>query len=204
MAFSTYSQWRVALQQLLSGDDDVSQGYFSVDVLDMLVVMAESRVNRELRASTMLTALSVAVSSNAAALPADCLELKEAYFSGDRPLEIVRLDKLRELIADATSAGTSYYAAQDGDTLVFWPTATGTVIGKYWAKPAALSAGLHTTFQRYPEVYTYATLVEAAPQLRDDARIPLWEQKYQQALNDAMHVERMKAYGGSPLRIRAR
>jgi hypothetical protein len=204
MAFSTYSQWRVALQQLLSGDDDVSQGYFSVDVLDMLVVMAESRVNRELRASTMLTALSVAVSSNAAALPADCLELKEVYFSGDRPLEIVRLDKLRELIADATSAGTSYYAAQDGDTLVFWPSATGTVIGKYWAKPAALSAGLHTTFQRYPEVYTYATLVEAAPQLRDDARIPLWEQKYQQALNDAMHVERMKAYGGSPLRIRAR
>lgn len=204
MAYSTYSQWRVALQQMLSGEDDVSAGLFSVDVLDAIVVLSEARVNRDLRSSTMLSSLSQAVTSNVASLPADCLEIKELYFSGDAPLEIIQLDEIRRLISYGVSPTTTAYAAQDGDTLVFWPQATGTVIGKYWAKPAALATGLHSTFLRYPEVYTYAALVEAAPQLRDDARIPVWESKYQQALSDANHRERMKVYGGSPLRVRCR
>jgi len=198
--FANYAAFRVAVQWLIEGDELTDT--FSVNTLDLIIGMGEARVYRELRASSLEAALSVVVSGNVAALPSDLLELKEVYFDATRPLEIVPLDRLRKL--QNSSAGQVIYAAQDGDTLTFWPPATGTLLGKYYKKPAALSTALSTTFTRYPEVFIYAALVESAPFLGQDSRMQLWEAKYGQCLADAKHNELMRVYGGSPLRMRAR
>jgi len=206
MQFADYNAFRVACQKLIEGDD--TGGTFSVNTLDLMIGMAESRVYRDLRATTMQKPLSVVVASNAAALPADLLELNEVYFAGHAPLEVVTLDRLRALENVGLSNGASTrYCAQDGDTLRFWPVASGTVIGSYYAKPAALESvtwNLATTFARYPEVFIYAVMVEAMPFLGMDNRLQLWEAKYEQALSNAQHDERMRVYGGSPLRVRTR
>jgi hypothetical protein len=141
-------------------------------------------------------------------LPADLLELKEVRFSGERPLEIVPLDKLRMLEADASmSNGTVRYCAQDGDTLRFWPIASGTALGRYYAKPAPLESVTWadaTTFARYPELYIFAALIESAPFLGMDSRMPMWDAKFRSLADGANHSERMRVYGGSPLKIRTR
>ena len=205
MNFANYAAFRVSVLQLIEGDD-ITDSTFSPDTLDLMIAMGENRVYRDLRASTMLAALSVAVASNAASLPSDLIELKEVYFSGERPLEIVPLDHLRRHEADEVVAGSSIsrYAAQDGDTLRFWPTATGTVLGKYYKRPSELTTALSTTFTRYPECFIFAALVESAPFLGFDDRMPMWEGKYQQSIANANHDERMRVWGGSPLRIRTR
>lgn len=206
MQFSNYSDFRTAVLKLIDGDD-VSAS-FSVETLDLLIGMGETRVYHDLRASTMVTPLSVAVSSNAAALPADLIELKEAYFSGDKPLDIVPLDRLRALEADGVLTGaTPRYAAQDGDTLRFWPTASGTVLGNYYKRPADMKSDTwanQTTLARYPELFLFASLIESSPFIGEDQRIPIWETKYGQALEVARQNERMRVYGGGPLRIRTR
>lgn len=206
MQFASYAAFRTSLQWLIEGDEITNT--FSVNTLDLIIGLAEERVYRELRASTMLTSLSVVVAGNAATLPATLLELKEVYFSGEKPLAIIPLERLRALEADASTTGADVrFCAQDGDTLRFWPTASGTVLGKYWAKPTALATitwALATTFARYPQVFVYACLSEAMSFLGMDSRLPVWEQKYQQALADAMHDERIRVYGGSPLRVRSR
>jgi hypothetical protein len=206
MQFANYNAFRVACQKLIEGDD--TTGTFSVATLDLMIGMAESRVYRDLRATTMQKPLSAVVTSNAAPLPADLIELNEVYFAGHAPLEVVTLDRLRALenIGMATGSDTRV-CAQDGDTLRFWPPASGTVIGSYYAKPDPLETvtwNLATTFARYPEVFVYAVLVEAMPLLGMDARLQLWEAKYEQALSNAQHDERMRVYGGSPLRVRTR
>lgn len=213
MQFANYNAFRVTVQHLFEGDDSAGNT-FSVNTLDTIIGLGEERVyggdtkTGGLRASTMVTPLSVAVTANAASLPADLLELKEAYFSGERALEIVSLDRLRTLEADAsTTSGTARYCAQDGDTLRFWPEASGTVLGNYYAKPEAIETVTWAnakTFARYPQLFLYAALYEGAVFLGMTGQMPLWELKYRDLAEGANHSERMRVYGGSPLRMRAR
>ncbi len=203
MTFANYNAFRVAVQWLIEGDEMTDT--FSVNVLDLIIGIAEERVYRDLRASSMVTALNVAVVANVAALPATLLELKEVYFSGNRPLDIIPLDRLRALEAGgSTGGGDAIYCAQDGDTLRFWPATTGTVLGSYYAKPAALETALNPTFTRYSELFVFAALVEAMPFLGMDAKVPMWNERYARALSDAQQDERMRVYGGGPLRMRTR
>lgn len=201
MPFATYHAWRVNLAKLIEGDD--LDATFSTDTLDAIVEMAEARVHRELRASSMLADLSEAVTANAVDLPDDLLELHQIYFAGKAPVEVVPLDKFQALDGPCPTGGNAIVAAQKGDTLVFWPEASGTLLGTYYARPEPLQSGLHTTFLRYPEVYTYAALVEALAFLGMEDREDRLERRYQMKLQAAQQVERMRAYSGSRLRMRA-
>lgn len=211
MAFASYDAFRTSVEKLIEGDDIGDT--FDINTLDLIIGLAEGRVYigdadvGALRASSMLKSLSVAVASNAAALPADLLELKEVYFAGEAPLEIVPLERLRRLIDGTLSgSGTVRYAAQDGDTLRFWPQASGTVLGNYYARPVALKTvtpfSAATTFHRYPELFIFASLVEAMPFLGMEQRIPFWDNRYKNALLAAKHAERMRVANGGRMRVR--
>ena len=113
MAFTTYAQFRTRAMQLIDGDD-VSQASFSVDTANIFISFGENRVYRDLRASTMVIDLSLAPVSTVYTLPSRVVELKELYFSGKPPLEIIPLDKMRKLIAEGTTTGDTIYAAQNG------------------------------------------------------------------------------------------
>lgn len=211
MQFANYDAYRVAFMTLLDGEQR-GQPTFELSTADLMLALGETRVHGGdqttpgLRASTMVTPLSALVTSNVATLPATLLQLKEVFFDARQPLEIMELDRLRRLIAVAVPAGgRTAYAAQDGDTLVFWPQASGTVQGSYYARPADLkTGGLHTTFQRYPELYLYASLYEGALFLGLYDRAAVFERRYREFASGANHSEMMRVYGGSPLRQRSR
>ena len=211
MNFANYNAFRVAVSNLIEGDDTVGNS-FSVNTLDQLIGMGEFRVvhgdngTPGLRASTMVKDLSVAVTSNAIALPSDLLELKEVRFAGQRSLEVVPLDRLRDAERYAGSLNARV-CAQDGETLRFYPAATGTCLGRYYALPASLETitwANATTFARYPVLYLYATLFEAAVFLGMTDKMGMWEAKYRQLAEGANHAEQMRVYAGGPLKIRTR
>ncbi|SDQ42120.1 hypothetical protein [Pseudoxanthomonas sp. CF125] len=209
MAFTNYNDFRVGVQTLIEGDETAGST-FSVNTLDIFIVLGEARVHDGdnitpgLRASPMVTALSEALTANAADLPDDLLELRDLQFSGEPPLDIVPLDHLKRQIANDfnPSAAASRMAAQDGDSVTFWPETTGTVGGAYYARPAPLEAGLHATFLRYPQVYLYAALYEAALFLGMDSKMSIWEARWRSLMDGANHSERMRVYGGGRLRTR--
>jgi hypothetical protein len=211
MQFANYNAFRVAVQHLFEGDDTTSNT-FSIDTLDLLIGLGEERVlngdahTPGLRASTMVKPLSAAITDNAATLPADLLELKEVYFSGKAPLDVVPLDRLRALEAIG-SGGTAVVCAQDGETLRFYPVQSGTALGSYYAKPAALASvtwANATTFARYPQLFLYAALYEGAVFLGMVDKMSMWEAKYRQLAEGANHNELLRVYGGGKLRVRAR
>ena len=208
MNFANYDAFRVNFTQLADGDD-VSQASFSPTTADLIIGLGESRVYRDLRASTMVTALNLAPVATVYTLPSRLVALKELYFSGDEPIEIVPLDKLRKLAAAGVSSGQVRYAAQNGDRLEFWPTATENVLGSYYARPTLdlkdeTTWAAQTTFARYPEVFLFAALAEMFPFVSTASSPEIYERQYMRAVARAHTDEQMRVYGGSPLRVRAR
>ena len=208
MNFANYDAFRVNFMQLADGDD-VSQASFSPTTADLIIGLGENRVYRDLRASTMVTALNLAPVSTVYTLPSRLVELKELYFSGDAPVEIVPLDKIRKLQADGSYAGNTVYAAQNGDKLEFWPSATANVLGSYYARPTLdlkdeTTWSAQTTFARYPEVFLFAALAEMFPFVSTASSPEIYERQYMRAVARAHTDEQMRVYGGSPLRVRAR
>lgn len=211
MSFTSYSDFRNKVILMMDGEN--TSASIGVDTVDLMISLAEDRIyfggddTPALRASTMEEDLNEAVTNNLAPLPADFLELKEAYFSGRPPLEVVPLDKIRRLEAYTPSGGQSAYAAVQGDSLRFFPLGGGNVLGTYYKKHEPLKTGTwvnQTTFARYPMVFLYAAIAEAAAFLGDEAMLEKYEGKYRSKLRAAMTQEQTRVYSGSPLRMRSR
>lgn len=203
MEFADYASFRSSVRFALDAANPAPQARPD-EVLDMAIAMGEARVHRTLRASTMLSDLSVAVASNAAALPADLLELRSIHFAGEAPIELIPLDRF-VLLDSVGGGGAPRYAAQDADALVFYPEASGTLLGSYYARPVALrdvTWAQATTFARYPEVYLHAALAEGKALVGLDPTIS--EAKFRETLESAMQDERARTYSAGRLRVRAR
>lgn len=216
MAWATYHEFRVAVQLMIDGDD-VSPSVMSPGTLDLMISLGEALVYNgneagidPLRASSMLVefadvaANGNVVADNAVDIPTDCLEIQSLRFEDDKPLEIVSEAELRPWLE--SGGGDVRMAAQAGDTLIFAPPASDgdELLGRYYAKPGPLKDALHATFNRYPELFLYAALYSSAPFLGYDKRIPVWQNYYRSLLEQAHRSERMRAYSGSTLRMRAR
>lgn len=204
MQFSNYSDFRAAVLKMIDGDD-VSTS-FSIETLDLLISLGESRVytgvpgHSGLRASSMQAALTGVTASNAVALPTDCLALEIVWFDPQKPLDATSESELRDK-SRWNHGGAARQYAQSGDTLIFGPdVADGAAIGgRYYKRPTDIANGLHATFNRYPEVFLFGALAESAPFIGEDSRIPMWEAMFVRWLDGANHTERNRAYNGSRL-----
>jgi len=208
MEFSNYTDFRVAVLKFIDGDD-ANAGALNQDTLDLLIALGESRVYQGdagvsgLRVSDMEAALSLPVTANAVTLPTDCLQLKRVWFDGECPLEYASEDEAIRW-QDAGGGGPSRRYTQQGRTLTFYPAASGTLLGRYYAKPADIAGGLHATFNRYPECYLFGALAESAPFIGEDERIPMWRALWASWMDAAGRNERNLAPNASRLRVRPR
>lgn len=210
MQFSNYSEFRTAVLKMIDGDDVSTT--FSIDTLDLLIALGESRVyngvpgRSGLRASTMQQPLSGVVAGNAVALPARCLALEIVWFDPAKPLEAVTESELRDK-AQWNHGGDVRQYAQSGETLIFGPDATdGAAIGgRFYERPADIkTGGLNSTFNRYPEVFLFGALAESAPFLGEDSRLPVWKTLFNEWLESANKIERERVLAGSRLTQKVR
>ena len=56
----------------------------------------------------------------------------------------------------------------------------------------------------WPDLYVYATLVHAAPYLREDERVALWKGMADQLLEEIRLSDERAKHSGGPLRARVR
>lgn len=208
--YATYNDFRGAVLLMIDGDEVASD--IQPQTIDLMISLGEGLVYTgsesdrlgPLRASSMEAPLAAVVASNAAAIPADCLELSAVWFDPAKPLDVVPEEDVRRSLS--VGGAPVRKCAQAGDSIIFAPTASdgATLRGRYYAKPAALSTALNSTFTRYPDLFLYAALYASAPFLGFDRRIPVWQTYYRGLLAQANQQERMRAYGGSRLRVRTR
>jgi hypothetical protein len=76
----------------------------------------------------------------------------------------------------------------------------------YYAKLAKLSNANTTNWllTQAPDVYLYGSLLQAAPYLQDDARIPVWSELYQSGLDQLQIADDRGSTSGGAILTRAR
>lgn len=117
-------------------------------------------------------------------VPSDFMGARSFWLDGATlPLEFVEPEKIAER--------KTLYASQAGDPTVyavvgyefwFWPAPTAEIQAEltYLKRPTVLSAdnSANWILTLHPDVYLFGALMQAAPYLKDDARVAVWGQKY--------------------------
>lgn len=172
------------------------------------VQFAQARINREVRAREMQTT-NAAFSINAeyVNLPTDLLQVKSFYITTGVRSVIEPADS-GAMTTDYTTSGRPRWFSVEGTQFRFSPipdaTYTATLI--YFAKPATLVASSQETNTLFPTVapdlYLYATLLEAEPFIMNDPRIAVWSAAYDRGVANLNAAAKGSKHGG-PLTTRA-
>ena len=191
MALDTYTNLVASIAAWAKRDDLTS-------VIPDLIVLAEERMNRDLRVTEMEVdgTLTCSTSVRTIALPTGFLSVRRAYLNVSPIINLSgkSADQI-ESNYEQTAGKPKYYAVIAGN-LQFEriPDSAYTIYINYYKKPTALSASnaTNSVLTYYPSVYLYGCLVQTATYSFDDARVPLWERMYRDAVdmanNQAMHT----------------
>ena len=173
------------------------------DLIPEFIADGENRIYNDLRIRQMEAAYSGTTASTT--LPTGFLEWIFLYVDDTTKQKLTRRDAewIYTRYPDRAGGGRPVYFAREGDSLIFGPgpDATYTLTGRYYKKLPALSDSNTTNWliTDAPELIRFAALAEAAPYMMDDARIGLWEGKYQSMKQRIEKSERRESRSGSLL-----
>jgi hypothetical protein len=203
MALDTFAGLKATIADYLNRDDLTS-------VIPSFITIAEAKFNRKLRTRQMIKRANGQIESAFFAYPSDWLQAKEFQLNTN---PIVRLQFVTEAYGDELKAnryvsiGQPAYYTITGTQLEFIPAPDSTYSAEltYYAKIPALSdSNTSNWLLAYaPDLYLYGALMEAAPYLKDDERLPVWSQMYISSLGDIEVADQRASVSSTPL-VRAR
>lgn len=167
-------------------------------------------MERKLRTRQMISRASATISTEYSALPDDFLEVKSLKLQTNpvTPLQFETIDSLDNLQSQYPSSAKPRYFSIVGNQMRTVPVADDSYTAEltYYAKLSKLSSTNTTNWllTAASDVYLYGTLMQAAPYLKDDARISVWSSMYISALEDLQVSDDRGASSGGALISRAR
>jgi hypothetical protein len=201
MTISTYTELQSAVADWMHRTGDTT---FTTYVPDF-IRLAEARFNRALRVSDMEADFaSTALTNGAATLPSDFLAFKELRFDGstDYTLRPKSLEWIRA--QDNLDTGDAQYFAVAKSTVICWPT-TGPIKGTYYQQiPALASNSTNWLLTDHPDLYLFASLVEACLWAQDDSRLPFWAEKASALLDAVQRSDDRNQFDGGILSVSVR
>ena len=198
MALATYSDLQAAIASWLNRTDLTSY-------IPDFIALAEERIYRGLRVKGIESGLLDTINGGVISVPSDYLELKSAYLdcSNSCLLERASVEDIYRLYPQRSSSGKPQYIAREGSNFIFgpYPDSAYSIRGIYYAKPAALSATNTANWltQNAPSLLLFGALAEAAPFLKDDERVMIWEAKYAAQMDETNRADKREALRGSSL-----
>lgn len=206
MAITTYTGLKTAIASFL----DVTAADIST-VIDDIIFIAENRIWAELDTRDFAVSMSATISAGVVAVPSDFLDWQNpavvdstdlAYYY---ELNLASADFIHCEYPLRSSQSRPQHVATEGANFIFGPypdsTTTWLLKGTYKGKLKRVSASAtdNLIFARSPEIYLYASLVEAEKLIGREARIPIWESRYQSIRNhlngeDTATVGRARGY----------
>lgn len=204
MAVGTYTELKAAVADWLNRTDLTSA--IDYDFLPLCEAELKRRVRRTTKTSTIyVNAAEISPPSDMAEPISLILETGNAY--NDVPLKIVTPQKLAEVKAMYGGvSGIPTHVAYYNSKFQFAPEPNQsydcTVV--YRMQFTALS-GTNTTnaiLTEAPDAYLFGCLLMAAPYLEHDERIPVWQAKFDKAIDQLNEVAQREEYGAGLVEIR--
>lgn len=198
-----YADFKSYLARFLWREGDTA---FESD-LPNLITMGEARLSRDLRIQPMAVTKTAELAADSLVLPSDYLEMR-TITSGTTPAPMQYVSPYeRERIKLSSSNAFQGIYTIAGNAILFVgpmsPTDTNprTVTMTYYAKiPDFAATNTSWLADNYLDLYTYAVLRHTSSYLRDDERVALWKNEYDETLQSVMDAEARQRYAGSPLR----
>ena len=204
MSLSNFTELKTEIANFLNRDD-------LTNVIPTFIRLAEAKMNRDIRHWRMETRKTALLDNQFTALPIDFLSPVRMTLNTaeTKVLELAGTNEISKLRAEAGNATgePAYYAMIDGSIEVFpSPDADYTIEMLYYEAIEGLSNSITTNWilTYYPDVYLYASLLQSAPYLMEDNRIPVWGAYYTSALDTLNQENELAKTGGSGRRMKIR
>ena len=207
MSFASYTAFGTSLATWLLNSNTATITDVGVTMVADLITVGETRIFREARTQAMETSFGTAISAGLMALPSGYLALKRAYVNCSPPVSLERrtAEWIQVNYPDSGSSGIPQFIARYGQNFIFgpYPDSSYTINGIFYQSPTAISgAALNSLFTTNPDLYLFACLAEGDMVIGRDARIQVWEAKYQKILADVNGTDRAEDASGSTLQTR--
>jgi hypothetical protein len=204
VSISSYATLKASVANWLNRTDLTSE-------IAEFVQLAEAEFRRDDRLRKMQDAGNFSITADGDTLPTDFLSLESLTHDGSSyygEIEIRPVGDLPALKGLCGTVGVPQYAAIVDGTLSYAPEPDTTYTARlvYWRKITALSDSNTSNWllADHPDVYLWGTLMQAAPFLKDDERIPVWEGKLEKALAAVHNATWNAQYSGKMTRRASR
>lgn len=195
MSLSNYDGLKASVANWLNRTD------LSVEIVDF-IELAENRIFHEVRLPSNEKTIILNISSDGyATIPSDFLEVKDMFFNYD-PIDRVTLSQMHSY---KTLSGTPTCFTRETYRFKFFPTPTLSdsdevrMIYYYDSGRLSVDAPTNPMLSTAPELYLYATLVEAANFLGSDPA--KWEAGFQASFGRLLKHSRDADIAGSSPQI---
>lgn len=200
MSISNYSELQTAVASWLHRSDLTS-------IVPDLIVLGEKRIFRKVRCRVMETALSDTIASGVIAVPSDYLELKYSYINSTPVNNLTKASasQIYQEFPLRSSDKKPTKIAREGSNFIFgpYPDSAYTVKGIYYAKPTSIVSSANALFLANPDLYLFSALCEAAPYIKDDPRLVIWEAKLTSIIEDIRNEDADENASGGGMTVRA-
>jgi hypothetical protein len=197
MALANYSDLLASISNWLHRGDLTT-------IAPDLVRLGESRMNRDLLIADRFTEATGTMVSPLA-FPSDYWSMKSLVMVQGGYETPLRMISPEEYAIHKASGGFPYGFTEIDGAIRFASDASGTYAMRYYTTIPELSLSNQTNaiLTKYPDLYLWASLAEAASFVGADDRMQLWESKYQNAVAAIKVDDDRRRFGGSILRQRA-
>jgi hypothetical protein len=203
MALSTYSELKSSVADWLNRSDLTT-------AIPDFISLAEAQMERKLRTRQMIVRATATVETEYGTVPSDFLEVKSLKLQTNpvTPLQFETIDSLDNLQSQYPSSAKPRFFSIVGAQIrtVPVPDSSYTAELTYYGKLTKLSGSVATNWllTAAPDAYLYGSLMQAAPYLKDDARIATWANMYASAMEELQIADDRGATSGGALVARAR
>lgn len=187
MSITDYASLQTAVGNYLHRSDLTSQ-------IPDFISIAETKLNRILRIRAMEN-ITTGTVAQTVALPAGFVEMIALTVTVGGTTYPVTYIPPTQINSDSS---TTYRYSLVGDNIYFVPIGSGeSYTLTYYKKFDPLSSGANWLITNAPDVYLYASLLEAAPYMKDTNSIPIWGAMLDNSISQLSKADVGDRYGSS-------
>lgn len=202
MSFPTkYRGWITYIKDWLSADE------YSDAQIASFIDLAHVRLNREMSSYGMEASILLPVTTPFVItdLVPDFNKIRLVSTPGAGSIDVAAINEIKNLLVNDSGGGEPTHYCIDAGKLYTYPAmVAGNMEIFYYRRVPALSADppvdSNVFTVDHPDALLFAALMEAAPYMQEDDRIPVWENKYTVALATGNFVSDRIKKGSTPLK----
>ncbi len=204
MALGTYSELQSAVANWLARPGDATLTPFIPD----FVRLAEARIGRDLRIRAMEQRATAEIDGAFLALPAGFAGMRNLQLNTDpvTRLELMSPEQIDSLQGSSRAGRPRWYCVLAGQ-IQLAPAPDGAYQAEmtYWRQfePLGVSQPSNWLQEHAPDIYLYASLIEATAFIGNDERLGLWAAGYDRAVAALQAADDRGTWSGSTPRIRS-